>query len=149
MKVITTNKRAHFEYFVLEKFVAGISLVGSEVKSIRNNNTNINDAFVIIRNNEAYIINMYIKTYEASGNFTEDERRARKLLLNKSEILTLQEAVQQKGQTLVPLKLFFDRSLVKVEIAICKGKKLYDKRQTIKERDIKKDTARELKNSRI
>ncbi|MBO5102471.1 MAG: SsrA-binding protein SmpB [Clostridia bacterium] len=149
MKVIATNKRAHFEYFVLQKFVAGVSLVGSEVKSIRANHTSINDAFIIIRNEEAYINNMYVKTYESAGHFAPEERRARKLLLNKSEILELQSAVKEKGLTIVPLKLFFERSLVKLEIAICRGKKLHDKRETIKNRDIKRDTARELKSTRF
>ena len=149
MKVIATNKRATFEYFVLEKFTAGLSLQGAEVKSIRANKVSINDSFVVIRNGEAYIINMYVKTYEGAGNFAPEERRTRKLLLNKSEILKLQTAVSQKGLTIVPLKLFFDRSYVKLEIAICKGKKLYDKRKTIKERDSKRDLARELKSARM
>ena len=149
MKVIATNKRATFEYFVLEKFTAGLSLQGAEVKSIRANKVSINDSFVVIRNGEAYIINMYVKTYEGAGNFAPEERRTRKLLLNKSEILKLQTAVSQKGLTIVPLKLFFDRSYVKLEIAICKGKKLYDKRKSIKERDTKRDVARELKSARM
>ena len=149
MKVIATNKRATFEYFVLERFTAGLSLEGAEVKSIRANKVSINDSYVVIRNGEAYIINMYVKTYQGAGNFAPDERRTRKLLLNKSEILKLQSAVSQKGLTIVPLKLFFDRSLVKVEIAACKGKKLYDKRKSIKERDTKRDMARELKSARM
>ena len=149
MKVIATNKRATFEYFVLERFTAGLSLEGAEVKSIRANKVSINDSYVVIRNSEAYIINMYVKTYQGAGNFAPDERRTRKLLLNKSEILKLQSAVSQKGLTIVPLKLFFDRSLVKVEIAVCKGKKLYDKRKSIKERDTKRDMARELKSARM
>ena len=149
MKVIATNKRATFEYFVLEKFIAGLSLQGAEVKSIRANKVSINDSYVVIRKGEAYIINMYVKTYEGAGNFAPEERRTRKLLLNKAEILKLQSAISQKGLTIVPLKLFFDRSLVKLEIAICKGKKLYDKRKTIKERDSKRDLARELKSARM
>ena len=149
MKVIATNKRATFEYFVLERFTAGLSLEGAEVKSISANKVSINDSYVVIRNGEAYIINMYVKTYQGAGNFAPDERRTRKLLLNKSEILKLQSAVSQKGLTIVPLKLFFDRSLVKVEIAVCKGKKLYDKRKSIKERDTKRDMARELKSARM
>ncbi len=149
MKVIATNKRATFEYFVLERFTAGLSLEGAEVKSIRANKVSINDSYVVIRNGEAYIINMYVKTYQGAGNFAPDERRTRKLLLNKSEILKLQSAVSQKGLTIVPLKLFFDRSLVKVEIAVCKGKKLYDKRKSIKEHDTKRDMARELKSARM
>ena len=149
MRVIATNKRANFEYFVLEKFVAGISLVGSEVKSIRANHVSINDAFVFIRNGEAYINNMYIKPFECAGNFVPEERRARKLLLHKAEIAKLATAVGQKGLTVIPLRLVFDRNYVKIEIAICKGKKLHDKRQTIKERDIGRDVARELKSARF
>lgn len=145
MKVIATNKRAGFEYFILEKYTAGISLEGSEVKSIRSGHASINDTYVTVRNGEAFIINMYIKTYPYAQNFVPDERRARKLLLNKSEIIELAEAISQKGQTVVPLKLFFDRSLVKVELAICKGKKLHDKRDTIKKRDLARDAQREIK----
>ena len=148
MKVIATNKHAHFEYFVLKNFTAGISLQGCEVKSIRAGHSSINDTYVTIRNNEAYIINMYIKTYEHTSNFVPDERRARKLLLNKVEIAELGEALSQKGLTIVPLKLFFDRSLVKVEIAICRGKKLHDKRDTIKKRDLARDVQREIKMAR-
>ncbi len=149
MKVVTTNKRANYEYFILEKFVAGIVLEGSEVKSIRANHTSISEAFVTIREGEAYVVNMYVKTYDASGNFTPDERRTRKLLLNKSEIATISTATQQKGLTVVPIKLFFDRSLVKLEIAVCRGKKLYDKRRSIKDRDISRDIARDVKSARI
>ena len=149
MKVVATNKRANYEYFILEKFVAGVALVGSEVKSIRANHSSINDAFVTIRDGEAYVVNMYVKTYEATSNFAPDERRSRKLLLNKSEIMTISTAIQQKGLTVVPLKLFFDRSLVKLEIAVCRGKKLYDKRQSIKDRDISREVARDVKSARI
>ena len=147
MKVIATNKRANFEYFVLQKFVAGVVLIGSEVKSIRANHASINDAYVIIRNEEAYIMNMYVKTYDASGHFAPEERRMRKLLLNKSEIVDLKEAVAQKGLTVVPLKLYFEGALVKLEIAICRGKKLYDKKESIKQRDIARDAAREAKST--
>ena len=148
MKVIATNKRAHYEYFVLKTFTAGISLQGCEVKSVRAGHSSINDTYVTIRNNEAYIINMYIKTYEHTSNFVPDERRARKLLLNKSEIYELSQAISQKGLTVVPLKLYFDNSLVKVEIAICRGKKLHDKRETIKKNDLKRDIQREIKMAR-
>ena len=146
MKVVATNKKAHFEYFVLEKFTAGIVLVGSEVKSIRAGNVSINDTYVSIRDGEAWIINMYIKPYEHANSFVPAERRARKLLLNRSELNELLGAVSQKGQTVVPLKLYFEGSLVKLEIAICKGKKLFDKRETIKQRDLARERARELKN---
>ncbi len=146
MKVIASNKRANYEYFLLKTFTAGIVLQGSEVKSIRAGHASINDTFVTIKNGEAYIMNMYIKPYEYAQNFVPDERRARKLLLNKSEIAELKNAISVKGQTVVPTKLFFDRSLVKVEIAVAKGKKLYDKRETIKQRDLARDAARELRH---
>ncbi len=145
MKVIATNKRAGFEYFILKTFTAGISLQGSEVKSIRAGHVSLNDTFVAVKNGEAYIINMYIKPYSYAQNFVPDERRARKLLLNKSEIAELNGAISQKGLTVVPLKLYFVKSLVKVDIAIVKGKKLYDKRDTIKKRDIARDRERELR----
>ncbi len=146
MKIIATNRRANYEYFILDKFVAGIVLVGSEVKSIRAGHAGILDAFVTIRDGEAYIVNMYVKTYEATSNFAPEERRTRKLLLNRSEIATISTAIQQKGLTVVPLKLYLDRSLVKLEIAVCRGKKLYDKRQSIKERDISRDMARDTRS---
>ncbi|MBQ7977152.1 MAG: SsrA-binding protein SmpB [Clostridia bacterium] len=148
MKVIATNKRAHFEYFVLEKFSAGLSLVGAEVKSIRSGHASINDTYITVRDGEAFIINMYIKTYPYAQNFVPDERRSRKLLLHKSEIARLSEAIAQKGLTVVPLKLYFEHSLVKVELAICKGKKLHDKRDTIKKRDLQREVQREIKMAR-
>ncbi len=145
MKVIATNKRVHFEYFVLSTFTAGISLQGCEVKSVRAGNVSIADSFVSVKGGEAFVINMYIKNYEHSNNFVPDERRARKLLLHKSEILELGAAISQKGLTVVPTKVFLERSFVKVEIAICRGKKLYDKRETIKHRDVERDIRREMK----
>jgi len=144
MKIITTNKKAHFEYFVLEEFTAGISLVGSEVKSIRSGYVSINDCYVQFRGGEAFIINMYIKNYPYTTQYELDERRTRKLLLNKREINYLLGKVTEKGLTVIPLKLYFNQGLVKVEIALCKGKQLYDKRQTLKKRDIERDIAREL-----
>lgn len=142
MKVIATNKRANFEYFVLDKYMAGVVLEGSEVKSIRAGHASITDAFVIIRDDEAYIVNMYIKTYADASHFAPEERRTRKLLLNKHEIFQIRDALHQKGLTAVALKLFLVGSLVKVEIAVCRGKKLYDKRRSIKERDVARDEAR-------
>ncbi len=149
MKVIATNKRASFEYFILEKFTAGLVLEGSEVKSIRAGSASINDAYITVRNGEAFVVNMYCKTYEKSSTYSPNERRTRKLLLNKSEIEELFSAVSTKGLTVVPLKLYFDRALVKLEIAICRGKKLFDKRKSIKERDISRDVAREVRTTRL
>ncbi len=145
MENITTNKKAHFEYFILKKFEAGINLQGCEVKSIRLGHVSINESFVTFRHNEAFIHNMFIKTYDKTKSYAPDERKTRKLLLHKSEILELSEKVQQKGLTCVPLRLYFDRQFVKVEIGLCKGKLLHDKRETIKKRDLEKSVQRELK----
>lgn len=145
MESITTNKKAHFEYFILKKFEAGISLYGSEVKSIREGHVSINESFVLIRDGEAFIHNMFIKTYEKSKSFVLDERRTRKLLLHKSEIYELMNKTAQKGLTVIPLKLYFVKQKVKLEIALCKGKLLRDKRETIKKRDLEKSVQRELK----
>jgi len=145
MKTITANKRAQFEYFILDRFQAGIALQGSEVKSIRANSVSINESFVYFRNGEAYINNMYIKNYPYANIDKLDERRPRKLLLNKRELDYLIGKVAQKGLTVVPTKLYFDRQLVKVEIALCRGKQLHDKREAIKKRDIERDVMRETK----
>ncbi len=147
MENITTNKKVNFEYFVLKRFVAGIALVGSEVKSVRNKSVSLRDSFVTFRHGEAFVHNMFIKTYEQTKSFAVNERRTRKLLLNKSEINELSEKVEQKGLTVVPTRLFFDRHLVKLEIALCKGKLLHDKRETIKKRDLQRSIQRELKSS--
>lgn len=147
MKVVATNRRANYEYFVLDKYVAGVVLVGSEVKAIRANSASITDAFVTVRDGEAYVVNMYVKGYSQANSFAPDERRTRKLLLNKSEIDALSTAIQQKGLTVVPLRLYFDRSFVKLEIAVCRGKKMYDKRQSIKSRDVSRDIARDVKSA--
>lgn len=145
MKVITKNKRAYFDYFILEKFMAGIVLVGSEVKSIRSGHISLEQSFVTIRSGEVFLKNAYIKTYECSSAFTVDERRDRKLLLNKSEILKLESKLNVSGQTLIPLDVVLEKGLVKVNIALCKGKKTYDKKDSIKQKDIKRDTDREIK----
>ena len=144
MKLITTNKRAGFEYFVLEKFEAGVVLQGGEVKSIRAGHVSINDTYVVIKNGEAFMINAYIKPYECD-RLALEERRPRKLLLNRKEIDYLAGKVATKGLTLVPLKMFSSEQLVKVEIGLCKGKQLFDKREVQKQRDVKRDIQRELK----
>ena len=146
MKVITTNKRASFEYFVLEKFDAGIVLEGGEVKSVRAGHISINDTYVVIRNNEAYILNSYIKPYSCA-RVQPDERRPRKLLLNRDEIDYLEGKISTKGLTIVPLKVYLSGQFVKVEIALCKGKLLHDKREVLKQRDVKRDIQRELKEN--
>ena len=134
------NKKAYFDYTVLEEIEAGISLVGTEIKSVRKGSVDLKDSFITIKNNEAFIINMYIAKYEEGNIFNHDERRTRKLLLHKKEIKKLKEKVNTEGLTLIPLKLYFKKNYVKVLIGICKGKKLYDKRASIKERDLKRET---------
>lgn len=146
MKVIATNKKAHFNYEIIERFTAGIVLEGSEVKSIRLGNIRINDAFVSIKNGEVWLKNSFIKQYEKASSFVPKADRDRKLLLNKNEILKLKQKSAEKGLTIVPLSAGFSGSLVKVEIGLCRGKKLYDKKQTLKEKDIQKSAQRQLVN---
>ena len=133
------NKKAYFNYTVLDSIEAGISLVGTEIKSIRKGSVDLKDTFITIKNNEAFILNMYIAKYEEGNIFNHDERRTRKLLLHKSEIKKLKEKVSTEGLTLIPLKLYFKKNYVKVLVGLCKGKKLYDKRASIKERDLKRE----------
>ena len=146
MKLIVNNKKANFEYFIFERFEAGIVLEGSEVKSLRKGEASLLDSFVFVRNQEVFLKNMYIKPYEQSTAFTPDARRDRKLLLSKREILKIDRAVKEKSLTIVPTKVYFKDNLVKVEIATAKGKKLFDKRETIKRREQDRDVERRLKN---
>ena len=132
------NRKARFNYFIDKEIEAGIALSGTEIKSIRNGSANFNDSYVIIRNNEAFIINMYIAPYKDGTYFNKDERRNRKLLLHKEEIKKLDTKMKEKGYTLVPLKLYFKNNKAKVLIGLARGKKLYDKRETIKKRDLER-----------
>ncbi len=140
------NKKATFDYFIEEEIECGIVLKGTEIKSIRNAQANIKDCYAIIRNNEVFLLNMFISKYENGSIFNHDERRTRKLLLNKREILKLKDKVEISGYTLVPLKLYFKGNKAKVLLGIAKGKKNYDKRESIKEKDIKRDIEKALKN---
>ena len=133
------TKKAYFDYTVLEELEAGISLVGTEIKSVRKGSVDLKDSFITIKNGEAFILNMYIAKYEEGNIFNHDERRTRKLLLHKKEITKLKEKVSTEGLTLIPLKLYFKKNHVKVLVGLCKGKKLYDKRASIKERDLKRE----------
>lgn len=143
MKVISSNKRAFYDYFVSDLVEAGIVLEGSEVKSVRAGGVSLNESFVVIKNNEIFLKNAYIKPYEQATSFKPDERRTRKLLLNKSEILKFERAVKEKGFTLVATKIYLNKTgKVKVEVGLAKGKKLYDKRQTLKEKTVKRDIER-------
>ena len=148
MKMITTNKSASFEYFIEEKYEAGIVLQGNEIKSIREGNVNMNDSFCFVRGNDVSVKNMHIAFYDKSDSFsTKDTRRDRKLLLHKSEIAKIAGKINRQGYTLVPLKLYFKDSLVKMEIALCKGKHTYDKKESIAQRDVKRATDRAIKNA--
>ena len=133
------NKKAYFDYFIEEELEAGIALKGTEIKSIRKGSIDLKDSFVTIKNNEAFITNMYIAKYEEGNIFNHDERRSRKLLLHKKEIKKLKENISVEGKTIVPLKLYIKHGLVKVLIGVAKGKKLYDKRESIKKRDLERE----------
>ena len=146
MKIIAVNKSASFEYFIEEKFEAGLVLEGSEVKSLRLGKASLGESFCELRRGEIFLKNMHIALYERSGAFTtRDSRKERKLLLHKREIAKIVGRVNEKGYTLVPLKLYFKDALVKMEIALCKGKHTYDKKRSIAERDVKRATDRAVK----
>ena len=132
------NRKARFNYFIEDEIECGIALVGTEVKSLREGSANINDAFARVRGTEIYLTNMFISKYKEGNIFNHPETRERKLLLHKSEIKKISKQVELNNYTLIPLKLYFTRGKAKVLLGICKGKKLYDKRQTIKERDLKR-----------
>ena len=132
------NKQAYFNYFVEDEIECGIVLTGTEIKSVRKGSVNIKDSYVRIKNNEAYIINMYIAKYEEADKFNHDEYQERKLLLHKKEIKKLASSVSTEGYTLIPLSVYFKGSHAKVSVGLCKGKKNYNKKEAIKERDIKR-----------
>lgn len=144
MKIISTNRKAGFEYTLLDKFEAGIVLCGSEVKSLRGNNVSLEDSFVVVRGTNVLLKNMHIKPYEKSTSFAVDTRRDRKLLLSKREILKLDRETKNDGITIIPTKIYFKNNLVKIEIAIAKGKKLYDKRETIKRKELLRERSRHI-----
>ena len=144
-KTITKNKKAYFEYFVLESFEAGIELSGTEVKSIRAGGVNLKEAWISIDDGEMLIKQMHISPYEQGNRFNKPPMRNRKLLMHKREIMRLFGTVKQDGYALVPLSLYFKGSLVKVQVGLCKGKKLYDKRETAAKRDAQRNIDRALK----
>ncbi len=140
------NKRAYFEFEIIEKFVAGLSLVGTEIKSIRNSKASIVESFCRFINDELYVINMNISEYDFGNINNHAARRDRKLLLNKKELEKLQKKIKESGLTIVPLRLFMnDRGLAKLEIGLAKGKKIHDKRETLKQKDAKRDIDRAMK----
>lgn len=144
-KLIANNKKAYHEYFIDEKIECGVELFGTEVKSIRMGQCSIKEAFVRIVKGEVYIHGMHINPYEKGNIFNKDPLRARKLLLHKSEIDKLQGKIKEKGYTLVPLQVYFKGSLVKIEIGLARGKKLYDKRQDMAAKDQKREVERDYK----
>lgn len=142
---ITTNKKAYFEYSVLESFDAGIKLIGNEVKSIRRSDVTIADSFVYIKNGELFIKNMKVAKYKQAHMLDKhDENREKKLLLNRREINKIEKLIQSVGTTIIPLEVFVSKNLIKVKIGVCKGKKLWNKKEDIKSRDIDRDSKREL-----
>lgn len=142
IKVIATNRKANFEYEILEKYEAGIVITGTEVKSLRIGKANLQDAYGRISNDEVWLINSHISEYKFGNINNHEPLRNRKLLLNRKEIRKIKQALQEKGLTLVPLKMYFRGSLVKVEIGIARGKKLYDKRESIKKRETERKLSR-------
>ena len=147
IKIITENRAAYHEYFVLERIEAGIVLDGGEVKSIRRGNVNLKDAFCFGRDGELLIKNMHVAVYDKAGAFnSRDSKRDRKLLLKKAEIKKLSAEVSQKGLTLVPLKIYLKQALIKMELGLCKGKHTYDKKRSLMEKDVKREQERDVKN---
>jgi SsrA-binding protein len=136
------NKKANFDYFIEDTIECGIELKGTEIKSLRKGSGDLKDTFAIIKNGEVYLLNMYIAKYEEGNQFNHQERRSRKLLLHKKEIKKLNEKVSREGYSLVPLKAYLVNNKVKILLGVGKGKKLYDKRESIKERDLKRETQR-------
>ena len=145
VKILAQNKKAYHDYFIEEIYQAGMELVGTEVKSLRAGKCNLRDSFVRIENGEAYVHGMHVSPYEHGNIFNKDPVRKRRLLLHKYEIKKLQEAVAQDGLTIVPTRVYLVKGLVKIDIAIAKGKKLYDKRASMAEKDVKREAQKEFK----
>jgi SsrA-binding protein len=144
-KLICNNKKAYHDYFIEEKFEAGMVLRGTEVKSLRNGKANLNDSFALIKNGEAFLHNLHISPYDFGNRENHDPDRMRKLLLHKREIVKLYARIREQGYSFIPLRIYFKDGLVKVELGMAKGKKLYDKREDMKEKDHKRDMAQALK----
>lgn len=138
------NRKARHDYFIETEYECGISLLGTEVKSIRNGNCNIGDSYAIIRKGEVFILNMFIGIYKEGNIFNHVEKRTRKLLMHKKEILKISNKIKLEGYTLIPLKVYLKNNKVKILLGLCKGKKDYDKRESIKERDIKRQLAKNI-----
>lgn len=150
MKTIAENREARFEYFIEDSFEAGIALDGGEVKSIKSGNVSLKDAYCSVENASVFIKGMHVAVYDKGGAYnSKDSRRERRLLLHKSEIRRFIGKVNEKGYTLVPLKIYLKQSLIKLEIGLCKGKHTYDKKQSIKERDLDRSAKRDIKNIKL
>ncbi len=145
-KNITVNRKARHEYLIIENYEAGIALQGTEVKSLRQNKASLADAYATIRNGEVWLLNCHINEYNFGNLNNHDPLRERKLLLNKREIKKLTNKINEKGFTLIPLSLYFTRGKVKVDLGVCKGKKVYDKRESIKNKDMQRDLDRNYKH---
>ncbi len=139
------NKAASYNYFIEETYEAGIELKGTEVKSLREGSCNIKDAYCLIRNNEVIVINMYIAKYKQGNIFNHDELRNKKLLLHKKEIKKIKQKLEEKHLSLIPLKVYFTRGKAKMKIGICKGKKIYDKRENLKQKELQRTREKILK----
>lgn len=140
-----TNRKAKYNYEIEETYEAGIVLKGTEIKSIRNGKVQLKDSYAIIKNNEIYLLNMHISAYENGNIFNHEETRTRKLLLHKKEIFKIRDKTNQEGYTLIPIKVYFSKNKAKVLLGVARGKKIYDKRETIKARDIDREVKRQLK----
>lgn len=148
MKLVATNRKARHEYFIEETYEAGIALTGTEIQSVRQGRVSLADAYAEVRNGEVFLINAHIAEYDFGNRFNHDPRRPRKLLLHKKEIMRLDSRVRERGYTIVPLKMYIVRGYAKVEIALAKGKKTWDKRRDIAERDAKREMDRAAKARR-
>jgi SsrA-binding protein len=146
MKIVCQNKKAYYDYFIEESIEAGIQLVGTEVKSLREGNANLKDSYIIIKNSEVFLFNCHISPYSHGNILNHDPLRTRRLLLHKKEIERLKGKIQQKGYTLIPLKIYFKGPYAKVEIGLAKGKRQYEKRETIKEREARRDIERAMRS---
>lgn len=145
-KIITVNRKARHDYHILESFEAGLVLKGTEVKSIRNSQVSIKESYAQLKGNELYIINMHIAPYQFGNRFNQEPKRDRKLLLNRRELSRIKGNIETRGVTVIPLRLYFKNGFAKLEIALAKGKKLYDKRRDLTQKAIERETERELKN---
>ena len=143
-KTVATNRKAYHDYFIEETFEAGIELVGSAVKSVRGGAVNLKDSYAAVKDGELILFNAFISPYEKGSFFNPDPRRKRRLLMHKKEIVRLKTKTEQKGYTLIVTRIYFKNALVKAEVALAKGKELYDKRKTLKEKQVKRDVERAL-----